>query len=141
MRTFDQKSVQDENAHRIAPNQQATSIPDRHQQILQMQRQYGNQAVQRMIQRQEASEEMTLPSVPGTASTPGSSANSIGDGTATITAENGVVDITGAIINLNSAMVNVNAAYTKHTGIDEADTIVANNVVAANYTPGAGNMW
>lgn len=139
MRFFDKKPVHDEDVQSKAPNQQVTSTPNRHQQILQMQRQYGNKAVRRMLQREVNIEEMD-PSI-STVGPGASSGNSIGDGTATITAENGVVDITGASINLNSAMVNVNAGYTKNTGVEEAEVLVANSVIASSYTPGAGNVW
>ncbi|MCI0712841.1 MAG: hypothetical protein L0154_21980 [Chloroflexi bacterium] len=132
MRSFDKKPVQDENVQSKAPNQQVTGTPNRHQQILQMQRQYGNQAVRRMLQREVTIDEMDT-SV-STAEPGASSTTSIGDGTASVTAENGVVDITAASVNINAPM-------TRHAGIDESEVVVADSVIASSYSPGAGNVW
>ena len=38
-------------------------------------------------------------------------------------------------------MVTVDAGMAKFSGVVECDTLVANSVVAASYTPGAGNIW
>lgn len=36
--------------------------------------------------------------------------------------------------------VNVNAGLSRFSGVVQADTIIANSVIAASYTPGAGNL-
>ncbi|MEI7742381.1 MAG: hypothetical protein WCK58_01385 [Chloroflexota bacterium] len=46
----------------------------------------------------------------------------------------GPVTITGTSITLESPMVNA-------SGVLRASTIIADNVVGTNYTPGAGNAW
>jgi hypothetical protein len=51
-----------------------------------------------------------------------------------VTSAGGVTTITGPIVRLEAAM-------TQSPGVIQADTIVANNIVAASYTPGAGNEW
>jgi hypothetical protein len=38
-------------------------------------------------------------------------------------------------------MVDVDAGMAKFSGVVECQTLVATSVVAANYTPGAGNVW
>jgi hypothetical protein len=38
-------------------------------------------------------------------------------------------------------MVTIDAGMTKASGVVECDTLIANSVVAASYTPGAGNIW
>jgi hypothetical protein len=38
-------------------------------------------------------------------------------------------------------MVEVDGAMAKFNGVVECDTLIANSVVAASYTPGAGNVW
>jgi hypothetical protein len=134
MRAFDKKPLQDEKAQKPASRQKVNSDPNRHQQILQMQRQYGNKAVRRMIQREDdVFGDVTTPTTTP-ATTADSSSTSIGDGTASISAENGTVTI-------DAAMVNINAALTSHSGIDESDTVMTNTVIASTYTPGAGNVW
>jgi hypothetical protein len=30
---------------------------------------------------------------------------------------------------------------SKFSGVVQADTVIANNVIGASYTPGAGNIW
>ena len=66
-----------------------------------------------------------------------------------ITLENGKVTVKtpgklvfqAALIELDGSVVQVNAATVQCSGIVTANTLEANNVVAANYTPGAGNLW
>lgn len=130
MRAFDKKPLQDDKVQKSTPQKPVTGAPNRHQQILQMQRQYGNQAVRRMIQRQVALGEIDST----VAEDEGSSTTSIGDGTASVTAQNGSVEIT-------AASVNIDAPITYHRGVDESDTVVTDTVVATNYTPGAGNIF
>jgi hypothetical protein len=38
-------------------------------------------------------------------------------------------------------MVTVNAGMAKFSGVVQADTLIANSVIASSYTPGAGNIW
>jgi hypothetical protein len=38
-------------------------------------------------------------------------------------------------------MVEVDAGMAKFSGVVECDTLIASSVVAASYTPGAGNVW
>ena len=38
-------------------------------------------------------------------------------------------------------MITVNAGMSKFSGVVQCDTIIANSVVGASYTPGAGNIW
>ncbi|ATG89740.1 hypothetical protein [Methylomonas koyamae] len=57
-------------------------------------------------------------------------------------AADGSVSITSAAnleINANQAVIN--AASVKAANVIQCDTLIANNVVASTYTPGAGNIW
>jgi hypothetical protein len=45
------------------------------------------------------------------------------------------------IVEINGSQVEVNAATLRCSGVMQADTVIANTVVAASYTPGAGNVW
>ena len=38
-------------------------------------------------------------------------------------------------------MVTVDAGMSKFSGVVQADTVIANTVISAAYTPGAGNIW
>jgi len=46
-----------------------------------------------------------------------------------------------AIVEINGSRVEVNAATLHCSGVVQADTVIANSVSAASYTPGAGNVW
>ena len=44
-------------------------------------------------------------------------------------------------IEISASTMTVNAPMTKFNGTVQADTLIANSVVANSYTPGAGNVW
>ena len=46
-----------------------------------------------------------------------------------------------AIVEINGSQVVVNAGMLQCSGVLQADTVIANSVAAASYTPGAGNVW
>jgi hypothetical protein len=58
----------------------------------------------------------------------------------TITASAKVI-VQSSQVEISAGMLNVNAAMTKFAGTIQADTLIANSVVANSYTPGAGNIW
>jgi len=49
--------------------------------------------------------------------------------------------VQAAAIEINGSAVEVNAATLRCSGVLQADTVIATTVSAANYTPGAGNVW
>jgi hypothetical protein len=49
--------------------------------------------------------------------------------------------VQAAEIEINGSLVEVNAATLRCSGVVQADTLIANSVSAASYTPGAGNVW
>lgn len=51
------------------------------------------------------------------------------------------VSIQCSNLSISAAMITVDAATTKFSGVVQADTLIANSVVANSYTPGAGNVW
>jgi len=53
----------------------------------------------------------------------------------------GKLVLQAAIIELEGSMIQMNAAMVQCSGVLKAETLEATNVVAANYTPGAGNVW
>jgi lipopolysaccharide export system protein LptA len=53
----------------------------------------------------------------------------------------GNVAIEAGKLKLSAGMVEVDAGMAKFSGVVECDTLIASSVVAASYTPGAGNVW
>lgn len=61
-------------------------------------------------------------------------------GTVTLRSTDRVVVHT-PIVEVEAAMVEVNAPMTRFSGVVQCDTLIANSVIGASYTPGAGNIW
>lgn len=53
----------------------------------------------------------------------------------------GITITTMAKVTINASVVEVSAGVTRFSGIVQCDTLISNVVVAASYTPGAGNIW
>jgi hypothetical protein len=53
----------------------------------------------------------------------------------------GKLELQAAELEINSSQVVMNAAMLRCSGVLQADTVIANTVSAASYTPGAGNVW
>ena len=53
----------------------------------------------------------------------------------------GITVTASASVTINASQVTVNASMSKFNGVIQADTLIANSVVASSYTPGAGNVW
>jgi hypothetical protein len=51
------------------------------------------------------------------------------------------VSINASRVNVSAGMVQVDAGMSRFSGVVQADTVIANSVVGASYTPGAGNIW
>lgn len=51
------------------------------------------------------------------------------------------VKVQASQVEVTSGMVTVDAAMSKFSGIVKCDVLQATTVVAATYTPGAGNVW
>jgi hypothetical protein len=44
-------------------------------------------------------------------------------------------------LQISAGMITVDAGMAKFSGLIQADTFIANSVLASSYTPGAGNIW
>lgn len=44
-------------------------------------------------------------------------------------------------ISISSSMISVDAGMSNFSGVVRADTVICNSIIAASYTPGAGNIW
>jgi len=53
----------------------------------------------------------------------------------------GAVTVNAANVTISAAEVKVDAATSTFSGVVQADTLIANSVVSATYSPGAGNVW
>jgi uncharacterized protein involved in type VI secretion and phage assembly len=51
------------------------------------------------------------------------------------------VEVRAAHVSVAAGMVTVDAGMARFSGVVQAETIIANSVVSASYTPGAGNIW
>lgn len=49
--------------------------------------------------------------------------------------------ISASTAELTASMLTVNAGMSTFNGVVKADTVLANSVVSASYSPGAGNIW
>ena len=58
----------------------------------------------------------------------------------TVTAA-GRVAVDAAQVDLTASVLTVNAGMSKFSGVVQCDTLIANSVVSASYTPGAGNVY
>jgi heterodisulfide reductase subunit B len=46
-----------------------------------------------------------------------------------------------AQVRVTAPMVTIDSPMSKFSGVVRCDTLIAQSVVAASYTPGAGNVW
>jgi phage baseplate assembly protein gpV len=51
------------------------------------------------------------------------------------------VHVNASQVNVSAGLLNVDAGMSKFSGVVKCDTLIATSVVAANYTPGTGNVW
>ena len=52
-----------------------------------------------------------------------------------------MVEVEASQLRVSAGMVEVDAGMSKFSGVVKCDTLITNSVVAASYTPGAGNIW
>jgi uncharacterized protein involved in type VI secretion and phage assembly len=87
-------------------------------------------------------ERITLENTPGSVRVEDANGNSVTLTTAGITIHaSAAVKVTaGGPVEVSASIVNVNAGMSKFSGVVQCDTLIANSVAAASYTPGAGNI-
>jgi hypothetical protein len=51
------------------------------------------------------------------------------------------LEIQASTVTVAAATVTLNTGFTRASGVVQCDTIIANSVIGASYTPGAGNIW
>lgn len=50
------------------------------------------------------------------------------------------VSINASQVEISAGMVSVSAGMSRFSGVVQADTVITNTIIAATYTPGAGNI-
>ena len=53
----------------------------------------------------------------------------------------GTAKLQASVVEVTATMITLESPMTKASGIVQCQTLMAENVVASNYTPGAGNIW
>lgn len=98
--------------------------------------------VEQMILEAPGGAKITLKNGPGAVVIQDASGNSITLAPAGITViASAKVTVTASEVVISAAQVTVNAGMSAFSGVVKADTVIANSVVAASYSPGAGNIW
>jgi hypothetical protein len=89
-----------------------------------------------------AGQRITLEDSPGSVLIEDSNGNTIRleSSGITITASAKIL-LSASQLQISASMVTVDAGMTKFSGVVQADTLIANSVIASSYTPGAGNIW
>jgi uncharacterized protein involved in type VI secretion and phage assembly len=84
---------------------------------------------------------VTLKDGPGTIEVQDSNGNSVKLEPAGITVNASArVVINASQVEVSAGMVTVSAGMSKFSGVVQADTVITNTIIAATYTPGAGNI-
>jgi len=117
--------------------------------VLQMQSERGNVYVAQMVQTQPGERLVQrgtpvepVEAVQAPVGEPSGAETTAGEPTPTeMTAGGSAVRVTPGGVEISGGTVNVDAPMTRFSGIVRSDTVIADSVVATNYTPGAGNVW
>ena len=89
-----------------------------------------------------AGQNLTLADGPGLIGISDGNGNSVKFETGGVTVNaSGKVTINASQVEISAGMLTVDAGMSKFSGVVQCDTLVANSVVSASYTPGAGNIW
>ena len=97
---------------------------------------------EKLILETPGGQKVTLKDGPGAVEIVDSNGNSVKLESAGITINaSAKVTVQAGQVNVSAGMVQVDAGMSKFSGVVQADTVIANSIVSASYTPGAGNIW
>jgi uncharacterized protein involved in type VI secretion and phage assembly len=97
---------------------------------------------EKLILETPGGQKVTLKDGPGAVEIEDSNGNSVKLETAGITITAAVkLTVNAPQVAVSAAMVTVDSAMSKFSGVVQADCVIANSVISASYTPGAGNIW
>jgi len=89
-----------------------------------------------------AGQKITLLDGPGSIRIEDSNGNSIVLESAGITiTASAKVNVSASQVQVSAGTVQVDTGMMRVSGVVQCDTLVASNVIASSYTPGAGNIW
>ena len=84
---------------------------------------------------------VTLQDGPGTIEAADSNGNRVTLAPAGVTVEAAVkVSVSASQVEVSAGLVSVSAGMSRFSGVVQADTVITNTIIAATYTPGAGNI-
>ena len=84
---------------------------------------------------------VTLKDGPGSIEVQDSNGNSVKLESAGITVTaSAKVSVNAGQVEVSAGMVSVSAGMSRFSGVVKADTVITNTIIAATYTPGAGNI-
>jgi hypothetical protein len=111
--------------------------------LLALQRTAGNSAVASLVGAAPAVQRtVTIGEVTGQVETPGEAGGGEpGTDQAAAQATHGAVMVIGGATEINGSPIRLNAPMVEAQGVLRAETIIADNVIGSNYSPGAGNVW
>ena len=97
---------------------------------------------EKLILETPGGQKVTLKDGPGAVEIVDSNGNSVKLESAGITINaSSKVTVQAGQVAVSAGMVQVDAGLSKFSGVVQADTVIANSVISASYTPGAGNIW
>ena len=97
---------------------------------------------ERLIVATDGGQRITLNDGPASVLIEDNSGNSIKleNGTVTVRTSARLV-LHSSSLEIDAGQVTVNSNMVQCSGVLKADTVVTTSVIAAAYTPGAGNLW
>ena len=97
---------------------------------------------EKLILETPGGQKITMKDGPGSIEIVDSNSNSIKLETTGITINAAAkVTINASQVAVSAGIVTVDAGMSKFSGVVQADTVITNTIIAATYTPGAGNIW
>lgn len=97
---------------------------------------------EKLILETPGGQKITLKDGPGAVEIVDSNGNSIKLETSGVTVTaSAKVTVNASQVAVSAGLVTVDAGMSKFSGVVQADTVIANAVISASYTPGAGNIW
>jgi uncharacterized protein involved in type VI secretion and phage assembly len=97
---------------------------------------------ERLVLETPGGQTITLKDGPGSVEVKDSSGNSVKLETTGITVTaSAKVTVNASQVAVSAGMVQVDAGMSRFSGVVQADTVICNSIIAASYTPGAGNIW
>jgi uncharacterized protein involved in type VI secretion and phage assembly len=97
---------------------------------------------EKLIVETPGGQKVTLKDGPGSVEIVDSNGNSVKLESAGITVNTSAkATVSASQVAVSAGLVTVDAGMSKFSGVVQADTVIANAVISASYTPGAGNIW